>query len=392
MRIGWRSALVAILGWVALLTSAGCVALRPPADPALQLDALLHRKVGPDTPGMAVAVAVAGRVIYARGVGLADLETRTSISPETIFYAASVSKQFTAACLAALVVDGVVDPDAPIRQLLPELAPIYAGVTVRHLVHHTSGIPDFYVAMEREGRHPLFDLHTPDLVMALLNRQTGLSSPPGRRFQYSNSNYFLIARLVERLSGSSLGTFARQRFFEPLGLVQTGFQHDAGGPVPGRAVAYRADGERYVRHQARSPLVGAGGLNTTVLDLIRWDYALASGVFGEELTALMHTRGRAGRQRIPYAWGLQVREEGGRSVVVHGGSLAGFRTALLRYPREQLTVAVLANSAEAAATGTAREIAEAVLTLPRRARHAFSRRSSGFLPQASEYRDLTRLK
>lgn len=319
---------------------------------------------------MAVAVGVMGRVVYARGFGLADLETRTPITPETPFYAASVSKQFTAACLAALVVEGRADPDTPIRQILPELSELHETVTLRHLVHHTSGIRDFYRIMEEVGHDPLFDVHTPDLVVVLLNQQEKLEFQPGSRYRYSNSNYFLIARAAERLTGKALDDFARRRFFDPLGLQATHFQHHPEQPAPGRAVAYRRESDSFVRHQARSPLVGAGGLNTTVLDLIRWDHALAEGSLGAELTDLMHTRGRAGRNRIAYAWGLQIREQGGRPTVGHGGSLAGFRTALIRYPRDGITVAVLANSSEAAATVTAREIAETVLALPRRARTA----------------------
>jgi CubicO group peptidase (beta-lactamase class C family) len=299
---------------------------------------------------------------------MADLESGVPITPETIFYAASVSKQFTAACLATLVVEGVIDADEHVRSLLPELAPLYRQVTLRHLVHHTSGIPDFYLAMEKEGHHPLLDTHTPDLVMTLLNRQSALTSRPGTRFAYSNSNYFLIARVVERLTGEPLDRFARRRLFEPLGLADTAFQHDPTKPVPGRATAYGRTPDGFDRNQARTPLVGAGGLNTTVLDLIRWDHALAHGTLGSDLTRLIHTPGRTGMRTIDYAWGLWIRERKGLSTVEHGGSLAGFRSALLRLPRHRLTVAILANSAEATATHTAHETARTVLTLPRRVR------------------------
>lgn len=335
---------------------------------AARLDHLLDPRGGPDAPGLAVAVGVAGQVVYARGFGVADLETGVPVTPETRFYAASVSKQFTAACLAILVVEGVVDVDESVRSLLPELAPLYRQVTLRHLVHHTSGIPDYYLAMEREGHHPLLDTHTPDLVMDLLNRQSALTARPGTRFAYSNSNYFLIARVVERLAGEPLERFARRRLFEPLGLADTGFHPGPAKAVPGGAAAYGRTPSGFVRFEARTPLVGAGGLTTTVLDLIRWDHALDQGVLGDQLSRLVHTQGRAGRRTIDYAWGLWIREMDGLSTVGHGGSLAGFRSALLRLPRHRLTVAVLANSSEAAATHTAREAARVVLALPRRVR------------------------
>jgi CubicO group peptidase (beta-lactamase class C family) len=353
--------LVAVACAVVLAGGVGAAQRRPAW--TLQVDALFKEWDRKESPGCAAAIYRDGRIVHERGYGMADLEQGIPITPATVFYAGSVSKQFTAFAAALAIQQGRLGLDDPIRKHLPELPAHADAITVRHLVHHTSGLRDFYTLLSIAGRRQdsLFDN---DAILRLAARQRGLNFPPGHDYLYSNTGYALLATIVGRAAGSSFAAFTRQHIFEPLGMRATRFGDDAAALVKQRAHGYtwgprgepRLDtpgGER----------VGAGGLFTTVRDLLRWDENFYSGdVGGKALIAQIETPGTlANGEPLAYAWGLQVATYRGLDVIEHSGALGGYRAQLTRFPRQHVSVALLCNLAVITPAVIVRQIADLVL-------------------------------
>ena len=191
-----------------------------------------------NTPGCALGVFRGGQVIYSRGYGMADLNQGIPISPRTVFYIASTSKQFTAMSIALLAEQGKISLDDPIRKWVPEL-PAYADrITVKHLVHHTSGIRDYLGLWGMSGRSTADEIPE-EVALDLIRRQKATDFEPGSRYSYSNSGYFLLSVIVKRASGLSLRQFAQANMFGPLGMTSTHFHDRNTEIVPNRAEGYQ---------------------------------------------------------------------------------------------------------------------------------------------------------
>ena len=312
-----------------------------------QVDSLFVEWDKPDTPGCVCAVMQDGKIVYARGYGMANLEHDTALSPESVFYIASTSKQFTAACIALLSQRGVLSLDDDIRKYVPEIHDFGETITIRNLIHHTSGIRDYPILFFVKGFY-FEDNITNDKVLALLSRQKTLNFKPGQKLTYSNSNYVLLAEIVERVSGKSLREFAEGNIFNPLGMKQTHFDDDYRMIVKNRVSSYekKEDGN-FARYLKSFNVVGDGGLLTTVTDLNRWQrnfYDCKLG--GQEFVNLLLTKGKLKNGReLDYGFGLAYGNYRGTRIVRHGGGLQGFRTELLHFPDQRFSVAVLCNLA-----------------------------------------------
>lgn len=338
-------------------------ARRVPADAVARVDRIFARWNTLQTPGCAVAADVNGRTVLSRAYGMADLEHGIPNRAATIFEAGSVSKQFAAAALALLALDGKLSLDDDVRTHVPEL-PVYgAPITLRHLLNHTSGLRDWgsVAALSGWGRGQRTHSHTH--VVDILSRQSALNYPPGEAYSYTNSGYNLIAVIVERVSGTSFAEFSRQRIFEPLGLRDTQWRDDYRRIVPGRAAAYTTRGDSFAIDRPIENVHGNGGLLTTVADLIRWDRALAGGeVGGPEFVRLMHEQGVLNDGTvISYASGVQIGSRRGVPEVSHTGATAGYRAFLARYPDQNLSVAVLCNVSAVSPGGVGGEVADVFL-------------------------------
>ncbi len=331
---------------------------------AAQIDAVFADLNRGDAPGCAVGVVHEGVLRFANGYGMANLERREPITPSTVFYLASVSKQFVAASAALLAVQGRLSLDDDVRRYVPELPDYGARITIRHLLHHTSGLRDYLELMGMAGMS-LDEAWTPDTILALVARQAGLNFPPGARYLYSNTGYFLIPIIVQRVTGHPLRAWTATHLFGPLGMEHSHFHDDWRHAVARRALAYRpADGGGYeVDFLPRFDQVGSGGLLSTVEDLARWDGHFDSGtVGGPALRQLQLTRGvLADGDTLDYALGLELGEYQGLRTVEHGGSMMGFRTYSLRFPDERLTVICLCNRADANPSARARQVADVYL-------------------------------
>jgi CubicO group peptidase (beta-lactamase class C family) len=207
-------------------------------DVVARVDALFAPWSSPDSPGCAVGVWKAGQLVLSRAYGMANLEHGVPNTPETVFEAGSVSKQFTVAAVLSLEQQGKLSLDDAVRKHVPELPDYGAPLTLRHLVHHTSGLRDWGTVVEAAGWPRGSRIHTHAHVLDVLARQRSLNFPPGTEFLYSNSGYNLLAIIVERVSGQGFSTFTREHLFEPLGMTHTQWRDDFARIVKGRATAY----------------------------------------------------------------------------------------------------------------------------------------------------------
>ena len=317
----------------------------------------------PDGPGAAVAVARHGRVLHQNGYGSAQLEYGVPIEPATIFHVASVSKQFTAFSIAVLADRGRLSLDDDIRTHLPELPDFGHTITIRHLLHHTSGLRDQWNLLALAGWR-LDDVITRDQIMRLITRQRELNFEPGAEYLYCNTGYTLLAEIVARVTGQSFPQWARENLFEPLGMTRTHFHDDHQEIVPDRAYSYANDaGGGYRKAVLSYANAGATSLFTTVGDLTRWMENLDSGrVGGPRVLEVMHARGVLNDgDTIGYALGLAHDSFRGLASVGHGGADAGFRSYAIRFPEEGLSIAVLSNVASFNPGRTAHEVAAAYL-------------------------------
>ncbi len=316
-----------------------------------------------DSPGCALGIYKDGQILYERGYGMADLEHDAPITPATPFYVGSVSKQFTAFSAALAIQQGKVGPDDSIRKYFPEL-PEYAGaITVRQLVHHTSGLRDFYTLLSIAGRRAE-EVYDNGAILRLTVRQKALNFEPGSDYLYSNTGYALLATLVGRAAGSTFSAFAGSHIFKPLGMTASHVHDSDARLVKGRAFGYsRAAAGAWQLNTQTAERVGGGGVFSTVRDLLKWDENFyTASVGGRALIDQVQTPGTLSDGKpLTYAWGLAIGTYRGQRIVEHGGSLVGYRAHLIRFPDQHVSVACLCNLANITPGTLARQVADVVL-------------------------------
>ncbi len=300
----------------------------------------------PVSPGCALAVIENGKTIYKRGYGSADLEYGIPITPESVFYVGSCSKQFTAMTIALLAHQGKLSLDDDIRKYVPEIPDYGSPITVRQLIHHTSGLRDYLSLLGIAGLD-IGSYHKPD-VLELVARQKELNFKPGDQYLYSNSGYFLLAVIVERVSGKSFRDFTQENIFGPLGMTHTHFHDDYTMLIKNRAWGYfPAEKGSFSNFISTFDCVGSGGLFSSVEDLYFWDqdfYAMRVG--GPDVHRMTLTPGILNNgEKLEYAFGLIVGSYKGLQTVEHGGALGGYRAEILRFPDQKFSVICLSNLA-----------------------------------------------
>lgn len=319
-----------------------------------------------DSPGCVVGVRQNGEDLHVKAYGMANLEYGVPLTTGSISETGSVAKQFTAAAVGLLALRGKLSLDDDIRRYLPEVPDFGRPITIRHLLHHTSGLRDQWGLLAVTGNPPGRQVHDFPLILDLVSRQRMLNFPPGEEYLYSNTGYALTAILVSRVAGTSFAEFTRDELFRPLGMTDTRWRDDFRTVVPGRASAYEMERGAWVQDMPFTNVHGNGGLLTTVGDLLRWNDALSEGTIpgGPELVRMLETPGRLNDgSEIRYALGLGINRYHELREVSHGGSTAGYRTQLVRWPEKGLSVAILCNAANAVPGREARRIADLVLAL-----------------------------
>ncbi|OGD17628.1 MAG: hypothetical protein A2Y69_10090 [Candidatus Aminicenantes bacterium RBG_13_59_9] len=329
------------LGFLLILSAA----LSLPADEKTdKVDKIFAEWDKTTTPGAALAVIKDGQIIYERGYGMAKLEDGIVMTPQKIFDIGSTSKQFTAACLAILIQQGKVGLEDDIRKYFPEMRQYQKPLQVKHLVYHTSGIRDYNGLLVLAGFRPESDCPNVDEAREVIFRQKALNYAPGEEFSYTNSGYFLMGQIVEKVSGKSLNAFAQENIFKPLGMTHTLFQEDHTQIIKNRATGYDPAANGYVINMSNWDETGDGNVYTSVEDLYLWDQAFYNSKLGKELMDFLQTTGELNNgKKLDYAFGLFIGERKGLKTVSHGGAWAGFRAGFVRFPEQKFSVICLTN-------------------------------------------------
>jgi CubicO group peptidase (beta-lactamase class C family) len=337
-----------------------------PADRlAAKVDRIFRPYARADGPGAVVLVGRGDQILLQRAYGQADLERGVPLAVDSVLDIGSTSKQFTAACVLLLAGEGKLSITDPVRKHVPELPACCDAVTVRHLLLHTSGIPDYIGLLVKAGAE-IEDRTNADDAMDGLERVAALLFAPGHKWEYSNSNYFLLAEIVERAAHRPLAEFAAERIFEPLGMASTHVHADATQLVSRRALSYtRGRPGTWRWCFSNWEQTGDGAVFTTVGDLFRWSRNFTTGaVGGEKLLQAMAARGSLDDgTTIDYGMGLLFSEEKGEKTVSHSGAWAGYRADLLRIPERDLVVICLANRDDVNPSGLCLRVAAAARDL-----------------------------
>jgi CubicO group peptidase (beta-lactamase class C family) len=328
-------------GWLAaaLMCCAGCSSAA--RDPAAQIDLLMRPYQGA-SPGAGVLVLRNGEAIFRHAYGLSNLESKVAAAPATNYRLASMTKQFTATAILLLAEDGRLTLDDPVRKWLPTLPAAADGITIRHLLTHTSGLIDYEDVMAAQTTRQLHDSD----VLHLLETQNRSYFAPGTQYRYSNSGYSLLALIVGRASGSDFASFLRERIFTPLGMQNSVAFEEGISSVANRAYGYSYLNKSWTRtdQSLTSAVLGDGGIYSSIDDLAKWDAALYDNrlLRSESLHSAFAPATKTDDPAVQYGFGWRITGES----LWHSGETMGFRNVIVRFPSHRLTVIVLTNRDE----------------------------------------------
>jgi CubicO group peptidase (beta-lactamase class C family) len=357
--------------WIALIVSVASAQVS-----SNQIDAIFASLKSGTAPGAAVLVVHDGKAVFRHGYGVTDLRTHNSIEAQTDFRLASFTKQFTATCIMLLVRDGKLHYDDHLTDIFPEFPEYGKSITVRNLLNHTSGLPDYEDLLMKQYPNSPEDKIPQILdagVLKLLEEQTAGQFPVGSKWQYSNSGYAVLAMIVEKVSGKPFSQFLQDRIFAPLEMDHTLAYEKGKNEVPHRAYGHTRDKDGSWRETDQSPtsaVLGDGGIYTSIDDLEKWDRALREHTLltGAEmqpaLTPVQPTGGPAKFQSgrtLSYGFGWFLDPYQGHRRVSHDGETIGFRTTIQRFPDDNLTVIVLANRTDIDPAALALKVADLYL-------------------------------
>lgn len=317
----------------------------------------------PDSPGAAVAVTRDGEVIYKQGYGMANLEYDIPITTSTIFDIASVSKQFAAFAIVTLSHQDKLSIDDDIRTHLPDVPDFGHTITIRHLLHHTSGLRDWVQSLSIAG-DIMDDVISFKHILKMARHQKALNFEPGAAYLYSNTGYNLLAEIVETVTRNSFREWTDTHIFKPLCMTNSHFHDDYEMILKNRAYSYQAVENGGFKHAVNNTTaLGSSSLYSTVEDLAKWILNLETGrIGGQRVIEQMHQRGVLNNgEQINYALGLNIGEYRGLQTVGHSGSWRGFRSHLIRFPDQKFGVVILCNLDTFNPLGLAEKVADIYL-------------------------------
>jgi CubicO group peptidase (beta-lactamase class C family) len=296
-------------------------------------------------PGIALAVVRDGKIVKAAGYGMANVELSVATKPESIFQTGSVGKQFTATAVMMLVEEGKVGLDDKISRYFPDSPPVWKDITVRHLLTHTSGVPDYTSEKTGGAINMRMDYTEEELVKKIA--ALPLDFEPGEKWSYSNSGYLILGVLIHHVSGEFYGNFLQRRVFQPLQMTSTRIISES-DIVPNRSAGYRLVKGELKNQEWVSPSLNTtadGALYTNVLDMAKWDAALYTekllkrSSFEQMWTPVKLNSGKT----YPYGFGWSIADVNGHRLFEHGGAWQGFTMHISRYVDDRLTVVVMTN-------------------------------------------------
>jgi CubicO group peptidase (beta-lactamase class C family) len=318
----------------------------PEEPPSASVDEFVNSELrAQHIPGVAVGVVRDGKIIKAAGYGMANVELSVPTKPESIFQTGSVGKQFTATAVMMLVEEGKVGLGDKISKYFPDSPPAWKEITVRHLLTHTSGIPDYTEEKTGGAINMRTDYTEEDLVKRIAALPLGF--PPGEKWSYSNSGYLILGVLIHHVSGEFYGDFLQRRIFQPLQMTSTRIISEA-DIIPNRSAGYRMVKGELKNQEWVSPSLNTtadGALYTNVLDMAKWDAALYTekllkrSSFDQMWTPVKLNSGKT----YPYGFGWGISDVKGHRLLEHGGAWQGFTMHISRYVDDQLTIIVMTN-------------------------------------------------
>lgn len=324
----------------AFLVSTGCA--QAPTEVETQIEEILHSQYSADGPGYALLVAQHGETIYKEAYGMADMELDTPLQTDNVFRIASLTKQFTAVAILQLVEQGALDLQDDITDYLPAYP--RTGITIEHLLTHTSGIPDFTKLPTFTAEVARQSITVPQQIDMFKDEPLGFE--PGSGYMYSNSGYTLLGRIIEEVSGLSYDAYLERHLFTPLGLTGTYYGQNA-SIIPGRADGYSRPGEDYINAAYVNDTLpySGGALLSTIDDLYAWHKALVGNtIIGEVLLEQARSPYTlSGGEESGYGYGWQIGVLNDQPVIYHSGAINGFLSDMLYLPESDLFIVMLTN-------------------------------------------------
>lgn len=353
-----------ILASVLVFSSTNAMARTAEDKKTAAVDEVFEDLTKAGSPGCALGVFRDGKMAYAKGYGLANLEENVAITPRSVFDIGSTSKQFTAASILLLAKQGKLSLHDDIRKYIPELQDYRQQVTILHLLNHTSGLRDYLTLMDLAGVNT-DSVTTDEDALQIIARQKSLNFDPGSDWLYSNTGFFLLSVVVKRVSGKTLREFAAENIFLPLEMTHTQYRDDHTSLIANRAMAYgtNENGIGYSLDVSYFEQTGDGAVHTTVEDLLKWDENFYSGqIGGKEMLSGMQEQGQLNSGKVlEYAKGLFIADYRGLRTVSHGGAWGGYRAELLRFPEQHFSVACLCNLGSVRSSNRAHRVADVYL-------------------------------
>lgn len=333
-----------------------------------------------DSPGYAIGISKHTKTLYKKGYGSANLDYEIPITPSSAFDIASVSKQFTAACIALLIMEGKLTMETPVNQFIPELKKYADTIRLKHLIYNSSGIIDYHRLPRPDGKSWItFNYFDIDYCINVSLGIDSLAFKPGEKWDYCNVNFMLLTKIVEEISGESFRDFSRKRLFDPLGMKHTLINNDITQVIKNRVTpynrrtseevqAYRSLGitvmgeGNWIQHPRTSPHYGGSGVMTTVEDLLKWSENFVTKKFGgQEFYDLMHMTMKFNHERNNQAFGLYFDKFKGRTCVAWDGGDFGISSQLIRFPDQGIAIIVLSNLGSGESYRKANEIADILI-------------------------------
>ncbi|WP_445666600.1 serine hydrolase domain-containing protein [Fodinibius sp. AD559] len=311
-----------------------------------KVDSLFAKWDKPDTPGAAVAIIKDGEFVLQKGYGMANLDYNIPITDQSVFRIASVSKQFTAACIILLKEKGKLNLDDSLNSFFPDFPDYAKKITVRHLLHHTSGIRDYLTLASLSG-YTASDYYTNNEVMRWLKNQKEPNFKPGSEHLYSNTGYWLLGQIVKEVSSQPMADFAKSELFKPLGMNNTHFHDNHKRVVKNRATGYQPKNDStFLINTTTLDMIGDGGIFTTINDMKKWsDSFHDSDYLQQSFWDAMTEKGKLNNgESINYAAGLSIRSYKGVETISHGGAFVGYRAYYIRFPEQHFSIVFFVKS------------------------------------------------
>lgn len=347
-----------------------------------KVDSLFSDYGALNTPGYAIGISKGQKTLYQKGFGAANLDYNIPIDDNSVFSIASISKQFTAACIALLIIDNEISLETPASNFIPELKKYSDTIRIKHLVYNTSGIRDYHQIDRKDGRSWItFNYFDIDESISSSLSQENLLFKPGTQWDYSNANFMLLTKIVEKISGTSFSNFAHERLFVPLKMNNSIINDDMTTIVKNRVTPYNIRNEEYlnaykdqginlksegdfIRHPRNSPHYGGSGVMSTIEDLLIWSKNMVSKEFGgQEFYDMMHHTPTFEHDRNNQAFGLYIGDFNGREIVAWEGGDYGISSQLLRFPEEEIAIVVLSNLGSGESFRKVNQIGEVLMNL-----------------------------